>query len=45
MTRTQEGAGIRSIENVGVSCIFEDPDGNLLSAYGLVAKSAWEKRK
>ena len=27
---------------VGVSCIFEDPDGNLLSAYGLVSKSAWD---
>lgn len=28
---------------VGVSCLFEDPDGNLLSVYGLVAKAAWEK--
>lgn len=27
---------------VGVSCLFEDPDGNLLSAYGLVPKSAWK---
>lgn len=32
-------------DHVGVSCLFEDPDGNLLSAYGLVAKTAWEKRK
>lgn len=28
---------------VGVSCLFEDPDGNLFSVYGVVAKSAWEK--
>lgn len=29
-------------EHVGVSCLFEDPDGNLLSVYGLVAKSDWK---
>ena len=27
---------------VGVSCLFEDPDGNLLSAYGLVPCDAWK---
>lgn len=27
---------------VGVSCIFEDPDGNLLSVYGLVSKKVWD---
>ncbi len=27
---------------VGVSCLFEDPDGNLLSVYGLVPKQAWK---
>jgi catechol 2,3-dioxygenase-like lactoylglutathione lyase family enzyme len=25
---------------VGVSCLFEDPDGNLLSVYGIVPRSA-----
>lgn len=29
--------------DVGVSCLFEDPDGNLLSVYGLVPKAAWER--
>jgi hypothetical protein len=28
---------------VGVACLFEDPDGNLLSAYGLVPGDAWKK--
>ncbi|MBL8861262.1 MAG: VOC family protein [Planctomycetes bacterium] len=28
--------------SVGVSCLFEDPDGNLLSIYGLVPRSAWQ---
>jgi catechol 2,3-dioxygenase-like lactoylglutathione lyase family enzyme len=28
---------------VGVSCLFEDPDGNLLSAYGLVSADVWKK--
>ncbi|TAH37906.1 MAG: hypothetical protein EYC70_06885 [Planctomycetota bacterium] len=28
---------------VGVSCVFEDPDGNMLSVYGLVPKAAWKE--
>lgn len=31
-------------DQVGVSCLFEDPDGNLLSVYGLVGKADWAKR-
>jgi catechol 2,3-dioxygenase-like lactoylglutathione lyase family enzyme len=27
---------------LGVSCLFEDPDGNLLSVYGLVSKTVWD---
>jgi hypothetical protein len=27
---------------VGVSCIFEDPDGNTLSVYGIVPRAAFE---
>jgi lactoylglutathione lyase len=27
---------------VGVSCLLEDPDGNLLSVYGLVPKASWK---
>jgi len=30
-------------DQVGVSCLFEDPDGNLLSLYGLVPVSVWER--
>jgi len=30
---------------VGVSCLFEDPDGNTLSVYGVIQKSAFEKQK
>lgn len=29
-------------QQVGVSCVFEDPDGNLLSVYGLVSKAVWD---
>ncbi len=32
-------------DRVGVSCLFEDPDGNLLSVYGLVAKTVWDARR
>lgn len=28
---------------VGVSCLFQDVDGNVLSVYGIVAKAALEK--
>lgn len=31
-------------DHVGVSCLFEDPDGNLLSVYGLVANDVWAKQ-
>lgn len=28
--------------HVGVSCLFEDPDGNLLSVYGIVPRAAFD---
>lgn len=31
-------------DHVGVSCLFEDPDGNLLSVYGLVPNDVWAKQ-
>jgi len=31
-------------DQVGVSCLFEDPDGNLLSVYGLVPNDVWAKQ-
>ena len=30
-------------DHVGVSCLFEDSDGNLLSVYGLVPNAVWAK--
>ncbi len=30
---------------VGVSCLFEDPDGNMLSVYGIVPKAALEAHR